>query len=156
MGGAQIPEIVRRGFQELLETEVSTAIGAQRHVLCPECLLKNRLAAYSCHGRSRRMQFSRRLAFVAALAQLFGDDRGFSAASQAWFLLLAQKIHPCRLHRLTTRPERELAGGDPQALAMRLHNSADTAAAMALATGAQLAQPLGAVLRHLPPPVESA
>lgn len=34
--GAQIPEIVRRGFQELLEAGVSAAIGAQRHERCPE------------------------------------------------------------------------------------------------------------------------
>ena len=29
--GALIPEIVRRGFQDLLEAEVSAAIGATRH-----------------------------------------------------------------------------------------------------------------------------
>ncbi|MCS5693974.1 IS256 family transposase [Cyanobium sp. FGCU-6] len=34
--GALIPEIVRRGFQDLLEAEVSAAIGAQRHERCPE------------------------------------------------------------------------------------------------------------------------
>ena len=34
--GALIPEIVRRGFQELLEAEVSAAIGATRHERCPD------------------------------------------------------------------------------------------------------------------------
>jgi transposase-like protein len=34
--GAQIPEIVRRGLQDLLEAGVSAAIGAQRHQRCPE------------------------------------------------------------------------------------------------------------------------
>ncbi len=33
--GALIPEIVRRGFQDLLEAEVSAVIGAQRHERCP-------------------------------------------------------------------------------------------------------------------------
>jgi putative transposase len=32
--GALIPEIVRRGFQDLLEAEVSAAIGATRHERC--------------------------------------------------------------------------------------------------------------------------
>ena len=34
--GALIPEIVRRGFQDLLETEVSAAIGAQLHEHRPD------------------------------------------------------------------------------------------------------------------------
>ena len=34
--GALIPEIVRRGFQDLLEAEVSAAIGATRHERCPD------------------------------------------------------------------------------------------------------------------------
>ena len=34
--GALIPEIVRRGFQELLEAEVSAAIGAQLHERRPD------------------------------------------------------------------------------------------------------------------------
>ncbi len=34
--GALIPEIMRRGFQGLLEAEVSAAIGAQRYERCPE------------------------------------------------------------------------------------------------------------------------
>ena len=34
--GALIPEIVRRGFQDLLEAEVSAAIGATRHDRCPD------------------------------------------------------------------------------------------------------------------------
>ena len=34
--GALIPEIVRRGFQDLLEAEVSAAIGASRHERCPD------------------------------------------------------------------------------------------------------------------------
>ena len=34
--GALIPEIVRRGFQDLLEAEVSAVIGAQRHERCPD------------------------------------------------------------------------------------------------------------------------
>ncbi len=34
--GAQIPEIVRRGLQDLLAAGVSAAIGAQRHQRCPE------------------------------------------------------------------------------------------------------------------------
>ena len=34
--GALIPEIVRRGFQDLLEAEVSTAIGATHHERCPD------------------------------------------------------------------------------------------------------------------------
>jgi putative transposase len=34
--GALIPEIVRRGFQGLLEAEVSSVIGAQRPEHCPE------------------------------------------------------------------------------------------------------------------------
>ena len=33
---ALIPEIVRRGFQDLLEAEVSAAIGATRHERCPD------------------------------------------------------------------------------------------------------------------------
>ena len=33
---ALISEIVRRGFQELLEAEVSAAIGATRHERCPD------------------------------------------------------------------------------------------------------------------------
>jgi transposase-like protein len=33
--GALIPEIVRRGFQDLLEAEVSASIGATRHERCP-------------------------------------------------------------------------------------------------------------------------
>ena len=34
--GDFIPEIVRRGFQVLLEAEVSAAIGATRHERCPD------------------------------------------------------------------------------------------------------------------------
>jgi len=34
--GALIPEIVRRGFQDLLEAEVSAAVGAQLHQRCPD------------------------------------------------------------------------------------------------------------------------
>jgi putative transposase len=34
--GALIPEIVRRGFQDLLEVEGSAAIGATRHERCPD------------------------------------------------------------------------------------------------------------------------
>ena len=34
--GALIPEIVRRGFQNLLEAEASAAIGATRHERCPD------------------------------------------------------------------------------------------------------------------------
>ena len=34
--GALIPEIVRRGFQDLLEAEVSAAIGAQLHERRPD------------------------------------------------------------------------------------------------------------------------
>ena len=34
--GNFIPEIVRRGFQDLLEAEVSVAIGATRHERCPD------------------------------------------------------------------------------------------------------------------------
>ena len=34
--GALIPEIVRRGFQDLLEAEVSAAIGATGHECCPD------------------------------------------------------------------------------------------------------------------------
>ena len=34
--GALIPEIVRRGFQDLLEAEVSAAIGATRYERCPD------------------------------------------------------------------------------------------------------------------------
>jgi len=34
--GAQIPEIVRRGFQDLLEAEVSALTGAQLHERCPD------------------------------------------------------------------------------------------------------------------------
>jgi transposase-like protein len=34
--GALIPEIVRRGFQDLLEVEVSAAIGATRQERCPD------------------------------------------------------------------------------------------------------------------------
>ena len=34
--GALIPEIVRRGFQDLLEFEVSALIGAQLHERCPD------------------------------------------------------------------------------------------------------------------------
>jgi putative transposase len=34
--GALIPEIVRRGFQDLLEAEVSAAIRATRHERCPD------------------------------------------------------------------------------------------------------------------------
>ena len=34
--GALIPEIVRRCFQELLESEVSAAIGAALHERCPD------------------------------------------------------------------------------------------------------------------------
>lgn len=34
--GALIPEIVRRGFQDLLEAEDSAAIGATRHERCPD------------------------------------------------------------------------------------------------------------------------
>ena len=36
IAGALIPEIVRRGFQDLLEAEVSAAIGAARHERCPD------------------------------------------------------------------------------------------------------------------------
>ncbi|MFN9932967.1 MAG: transposase, partial [Cyanobacteriota bacterium] len=34
--GALIPEIVRRGFQDLLEAEVSALTGAQLHERCPD------------------------------------------------------------------------------------------------------------------------
>ncbi len=34
--GALIPEIVRRGFQDLLEAEVSAFTGAQLHERCPD------------------------------------------------------------------------------------------------------------------------
>jgi transposase-like protein len=34
--GALIPAIVRRGFQELLEAEVSALTGAQLHERCPD------------------------------------------------------------------------------------------------------------------------
>jgi transposase-like protein len=34
--GALIPEIVRGGFQDLLETGVSAAVGAQLHQRCPD------------------------------------------------------------------------------------------------------------------------
>ena len=34
--GALIPEILRHGFQGLLEVEVSAAIGATRHERCPD------------------------------------------------------------------------------------------------------------------------
>jgi hypothetical protein len=34
--GALIPEIVRRGFQDLLEAGVSAAIGAQLHQRCAD------------------------------------------------------------------------------------------------------------------------
>jgi hypothetical protein len=34
--GALIPEIVRRGFQELLEAEVSALTGAHLHERCPD------------------------------------------------------------------------------------------------------------------------
>ena len=34
--GALIPKIVRRGFQELLEAEVSALTGAQLHERCPD------------------------------------------------------------------------------------------------------------------------
>jgi len=34
--GALIPEIVRRGLQELLEAEVSALTGAQLHERCPD------------------------------------------------------------------------------------------------------------------------
>ena len=34
--GVLIPEIVRRGFQDLLEAKVSATIGTQRHKRCPE------------------------------------------------------------------------------------------------------------------------
>jgi putative transposase len=34
--GALIPEIVRRGFQDLLEAGVTAAVGAQLHQRCPE------------------------------------------------------------------------------------------------------------------------
>ena len=34
--GALIPEIVQRGFQDLLEAEVSAAIGATRHERCTD------------------------------------------------------------------------------------------------------------------------
>jgi len=34
--GALIPEIVRRGFQNLQEAEVSTLTGAQLHERCPD------------------------------------------------------------------------------------------------------------------------
>jgi transposase-like protein len=34
--GALVPEIVRRGFQDLLEAEVSATIGATRNERCPD------------------------------------------------------------------------------------------------------------------------
>ncbi len=34
--GALIPEIVRRGFQDLLEAGVTAAVGAQLHQRCPD------------------------------------------------------------------------------------------------------------------------
>jgi hypothetical protein len=45
--GALIPEIVRRGFEDLLEAEVSAAIGATRHARFPYVYLD---ATY-LHGR---------------------------------------------------------------------------------------------------------
>ena len=40
--GALIPEIVRRGFQDLMEAEASAAIGATRHEHCPDDHSNNR------------------------------------------------------------------------------------------------------------------
>jgi hypothetical protein len=34
--GALIPEIVRCGLQDLIDSEVSAIIGAQRHERCPD------------------------------------------------------------------------------------------------------------------------
>ena len=36
IAGALTPQIVRRGFQVLLEAEVSAAVGAQLHQRCPD------------------------------------------------------------------------------------------------------------------------
>jgi transposase-like protein len=51
--GALIPDIVRRGFQDLLEAEVSAAIGATRHEGCPDDRSTHR------NGYSQRLFTSR-------------------------------------------------------------------------------------------------
>jgi putative transposase len=64
--GAQIPEIVRRGLQDLLEVGVSAAIGAQRHQRCPEERTTHRsgyrersLSPSALHHQSRWKGFQR-------------------------------------------------------------------------------------------------
>ena len=50
--GALIPEIVRRGFQDLLEAEVSAAIGARRHERCPDERSTHRNGYSQRHSKS--------------------------------------------------------------------------------------------------------
>ncbi|MCP9913972.1 transposase [Cyanobium sp. BA20m-14] len=65
--GALIPEIVRRGFQDLLEAEVSAAIGATRHERCPDERSTHRngyrqrlLSAHNEVGRQRVTEMLRK------------------------------------------------------------------------------------------------